>query len=349
MGLSRPVVHQVPPGHALPGRGQVHPDDAPRVRVGALHRQLQGAQGPAGVSPGHARQVVQGLSGNLGFTRPQPPVFIPQSPPQDSADVCLGERLEDEDPGPGQERPDNLEIGVFGGGPHQGDQPFLHVRQQGVLLGLVEPVDLVDQDHGAGPLALVAPGFLHHPPQVGHPGHHRAQADKVAVEDRGHNPGQGSLAAPRGAPEDHGGKEPAGLEGPPQQTSGAHQVRLAHKLIQGPGPHPGRQGRWGSEEGGSLIHKPAPPGWRTPSLASSPQPGERGDRRILSMLFIHNRKTPAGQMGHPTARRLSLRKADGPPFHPAGQSAGRLGSIFPLPGPGKPGITCAVDKNRVKL
>ena len=89
----------------------------------------------------------------------------------------------------------------FGGGPHQGDQPFLHVGQEGVLLGLVEPVDLIDQDHGAGALGLVAPGLLHHPPQIGHPGHHCAQTDKVGVQDRGHNPGQGGLAAPRGAPE----------------------------------------------------------------------------------------------------------------------------------------------------
>ena len=180
--------------------------------------------------------------------RPQTPVAIFQGPGQDSADVLRRQGLEDEDLGPGQERPDDLEVGVFGGGPHQGDQSLLHVGQEGVLLGLVEPVDLVDEDHGAGPLDLVAPGLLHHLSQVGHPGHHRAQADEMAVQGRGHDPGQGGFAAPRRTPEDHGGKQPAGLEGPPQQAAGAHQVRLAHKLVEGPGPHPGRQRRRGGKE-----------------------------------------------------------------------------------------------------
>ena len=62
------------------------------------------------------------------------------------------------------------------------------------------------------------------------------------------------LPLPGRTPEDHGAKEPAGLEGPPQQAPRAHQVRLAHKLIQGPGTYPGRQGLGRSEERGGFIH-----------------------------------------------------------------------------------------------
>ncbi len=83
---------------------------------------------------------------------PQALVLIRQGPAQEGEEVRLGEGFEDEDPGPGQQRPDDLEIGVFGGGPDEGEEPFLHVGQQGVLLGLVEAVDFVDQQDGAAAL-----------------------------------------------------------------------------------------------------------------------------------------------------------------------------------------------------
>ena len=101
MGLPRPVVHQVPPGHALYGRGQVHPDDAAIIGIGAHHRQFQGVQGPAGVPPGHLRQVVQGLLRDLGLHGPQTPFLIAQGPGQDGADVLRRQGLEDKNLGPG--------------------------------------------------------------------------------------------------------------------------------------------------------------------------------------------------------------------------------------------------------
>ena len=60
-------------------------------------------------------------------------------------DVRLGEGLERQDPGPRQQGGVDLERGVLGRGPDEGDGPVLDGRQQGVLLGLVEAVDLVDE------------------------------------------------------------------------------------------------------------------------------------------------------------------------------------------------------------
>ena len=242
MGVALLIVDQVPPGHALPGRGQVHPDNALGVRLGAEDRQFQGGQGPAGVAAGHPGEVGQGLRRHLDPHGPQALVLVRQGPAQEGEEIRLGERLEDEDPGPGQERPDDLEIGVFGGGADQGEQPLLHVGQQGVLLGLVEAVDFVDQQDGAAALLLPAPGLLHHLAQVRHPGHDGAEAGELGVHDPGQGPGQRGLAAPRRTPEDHGGEQPLGLQGPPQQAPGPHQVLLAHEFLQAPGPQAGGQG-----------------------------------------------------------------------------------------------------------
>jgi hypothetical protein len=49
----------------------------------------------------------------------------------------------------GKQGADHLEAGVLRGGTDQGDGSLLHGAQQGVLLGLAEPVDLVDEQHGA--------------------------------------------------------------------------------------------------------------------------------------------------------------------------------------------------------
>jgi hypothetical protein len=55
------------------------------------------------------------------------------------------------------------------------------VGQEGVLLGLVEAVNFVDEDYGTPPLVPVAPSLLHHLSYVGYSGHYCAQAGEVTV------------------------------------------------------------------------------------------------------------------------------------------------------------------------
>jgi hypothetical protein len=63
-------------------------------------------------------------------------------------EIVFGESLEGEHPGTGQQRRVHLEIGIFGGCANKGDRAVLNVREQGILLGLVEPMDLVDEENG---------------------------------------------------------------------------------------------------------------------------------------------------------------------------------------------------------
>ena len=63
-------------------------------------------------------------------------------------DVVRRQRLQHEHPGAREQRADDLEARILGGGADQGDRAVLGRRQQAVLLGLVEPMDLVDEEDG---------------------------------------------------------------------------------------------------------------------------------------------------------------------------------------------------------
>ena len=95
--------------------------------------------------------------------------------PQQGFEVVVAEPAQHEDLGARQQRPDQLERRVLGGGADQDHGAVLDHRQKGVLLGAVEAVDLVDEQQGA--VAHLAPfaGGVEHPAQIGDPGKHRRQ------------------------------------------------------------------------------------------------------------------------------------------------------------------------------
>ena len=114
--------------------------------------------------------------------------------------------------------------------------------QEGVLLGLVEAVDLVDEEDRspARPLELL-PGLFDDLPDLLDPGEHRRKGDEVGLRLAGDDLGQGGLAGARRPPEDHG-KEAVLLDGLAQQPSLFQDVGLTHIFLEGFRPHPVRQG-----------------------------------------------------------------------------------------------------------
>ena len=60
------------------------------------------------------------------------------------------ERFELEHAGAAEQRGDDFKRWVFRGRADQGDRAVLDGVQEGVLLGLVEAMDLVDEEDGAG-------------------------------------------------------------------------------------------------------------------------------------------------------------------------------------------------------
>ena len=65
-----------------------------------------------------------------------------------------GERLEDEDLAARQERGVDLERRILGGSADEGDETGLDVRQERVLLYLVEAMNLVDEQDGTAVMVL---------------------------------------------------------------------------------------------------------------------------------------------------------------------------------------------------
>ena len=99
-----------------------------------------------------------------------------------------------------------LEARVFGGGADEDDGALLHEGQEGVLLGLVEAVDLVHKEDGAlppmrRPCSACCITSLISFDAAGD----GAEVDEVGPGAPGDDAGQGGLAHPRRAPENHGG------------------------------------------------------------------------------------------------------------------------------------------------
>ena len=111
------------------------------------------------------------------------------------------------------------------------------MRQEGVLLALVEAVDLVHEEDGAlAPARAVGLGFRDHLADLLDAGQHGREGHEARARDLGHEEGQRGLARARRSPEDHR-VQGAVLEGAAQDLAGAHQVLLAHDLVQGSRPH----------------------------------------------------------------------------------------------------------------
>ena len=70
----------------------------------------------------------------------------------DSRDVLVGQGLEAPDAHPRQQGGVHFEVGVLGGRPDQRDRAVLDVWQEGVLLGLVEAMDLVEEQDRPRPM-----------------------------------------------------------------------------------------------------------------------------------------------------------------------------------------------------
>ena len=212
------------------------------------HGQLEDVERAARVAVGEPRD--QPERGGLGLDpgRPEPALGIRERARQDGDDVVLGERLQHVDPAARQQGGVHLEGRVLRRRADQRDGALFHVGQEGVLLRLVEAVDLVDeQDRAAAAEHALGLRLGDHRADLLHAGHdggerHEARARHVRDELR-----QRRLARAGRAPEDHR-VERAVLEGAPEHLAGADQVLLPHHLVEGARAHPvgERRGRHGA-------------------------------------------------------------------------------------------------------
>ena len=137
----------------------------------------------------------------------------------------------------------DLEVRVFGGGPDQHDQPLFDGGQQRVLLGLVEPVHLVEeQDRSGAALAESVTSRRNLFPHVLHRRRDRRQLDEHLLGRRRDQTRQARLPGSGWAPEDHR-RQSIALDQSPQRTPGGKQVALADHIVEVARPQPGRERR----------------------------------------------------------------------------------------------------------
>jgi hypothetical protein len=89
-------------------------------------------------------------SSAVRLSAPRPRSGSVEGAVQQRRDLLFGELLEDVDAAAGEQRADDFEGGIFGGGADEADGAALDIGQEGVLLGLVEAMDFVDEEDGAG-------------------------------------------------------------------------------------------------------------------------------------------------------------------------------------------------------
>src|ERR1035437_7609658 len=122
------------------------------LRVCDRHGALENVEGLAGIARGQTDEMLEWFSGQshaAGRSQlaGQTAFWVDEGAPDDRPDLIVGEWLEAKDAQTGQQSGVDLEVRVLGRGADERDRAVLDVRQKGVLLGLVEAMDLVDEEN----------------------------------------------------------------------------------------------------------------------------------------------------------------------------------------------------------
>ncbi len=194
-------------------------------------RDFQHVVGVARVAAGISRDPHQNLILRRELHRPKPAFVVLERAPQQKHDLLFGERLQHVHPAARQQRRVDFERRILGGCPNQPDVSFFHVRKKCVLLGLVEAMNFVDENHGASAVLPRSLGVGHDLLDFLDPGEHGAELDKLRAGQAGDDLRQRSLAGAGRPPEDQRAQVVA-LNLRPQRLAWRDQMLLPDELIE---------------------------------------------------------------------------------------------------------------------
>ena len=182
--------------------------------------------------------MLEGVAGQLHATRRaevagQAALPVRDCASDERADLLVGERLQAPDPESAQEGRVDLEVRIFRRRADQRDRAVLDLRQQRVLLGLVEAVNLIEEEHGlraAGREALA--GLCDDATDLDDAAHHRAEASRSGRRPCRRAAGQGwSCRCPAGptggSTRDGRGRRPSGAGRAPRRDAPVRRTRPA--------------------------------------------------------------------------------------------------------------------------
>ena len=142
------------------------------------------------------------------------------------------QRLQLQDQRPRQQRGDHRERRVLGGGRDQQHDPVLHRGQQRVLLGLGEPVHLVDEQHGLFAVRGGAPGHIDDGAHLFDPGRQRRERLEPPTGGLRDQRGQRGLTGTGRPVEDHR-RGTRAVDQPAQRRARPQQMVLPDDLVEG--------------------------------------------------------------------------------------------------------------------
>src|SRR5581483_3320755 len=109
---------------------------------------FEGVQSFARIAVGQFGEVAQGCFVRLDFHVAEPAFLIGQRALQEVVKLRFRKRAQLEDLRAGNERGIDEEKGIVSGGTDKADHAAFHVREQNVLLSLVEAMDFIDEKNG---------------------------------------------------------------------------------------------------------------------------------------------------------------------------------------------------------
>ncbi len=169
---------------------------------------------------------------------PRPALRIGDGAREDAADGLDRQGLEDVDLGSREERGVHLERRILGRGADEHDVAGFDARQEGVLLGLVEAMNFVDEEDGApaAPAAVVL-GFGHHRANLLDAREHGAEGHEPRPGHAGDDARERRLAGSGRAPQDDR-LQAIALDRAAQGPARAEQILLADELVERLRAHP---------------------------------------------------------------------------------------------------------------
>jgi len=177
----------------------------------------------------------------LDFKVAQPAFRVRQGPLEQLQQLRFGQRPQLKDLGAGDQRGVDEKEGVMRRGADQPHDAGLDIRQEHILLRLVEAMDFInEQDRGLVFVGEPVGGGGQHAAHIGDVGFNPAQPLELIAGLAGDNLRQRRLAGARRAVEDQR-LDAIRLNGAAQQLPRPQDVRLADELAQVAGAHPGRQ------------------------------------------------------------------------------------------------------------
>ena len=197
-----------------------------------MNGHLQGVQGTSRIAVCNGLQLADGTRVELDAKLSR------RGSPHEGLDVDLGQRPQDIDTRPGQQGGVDLERGILGRRADEGDRAAFDVGQEGILLGFVEAMHFVDEQHGPPPGERL--GLRDRLAHIAHAREHGGEASPFGTRCVREQSRQRGLAGARRSPKDHR-VDDAVIGQFAQGPSFVEEVLLTHEVGQAARAHAIRQ------------------------------------------------------------------------------------------------------------